>query len=167
MSDIQSLIKMLQSDNHNKRYGACEELRVLPSLPPEALEALRLATNDPNPSVADEAQRAIALHSPKLTQDLDEQEQDKPINNIVANWPLIGLLMGIIPGLILFFLVRDAPAGFLYTLCIGPVGITCGIIGAYIGRKGKESAWIAAFGFAILGAGTSFALAVFSCIFCI
>ena len=67
MSDIHSLIKMLQSDNHNKRYDACEELRVLPSLPPEALEALRLAANDPNPSVADAAERAIAHHTPKLT----------------------------------------------------------------------------------------------------
>ena len=67
MSDIQSLIKMLQSDNHNKRYDACEELRVLPSLPSEALEALRIVTNDPNPEVADAAERAIALHTPKLT----------------------------------------------------------------------------------------------------
>ena len=43
---------MLQSDNHNKRCDACEELRALPTFPPEALEALRLATNDPSPSVA-------------------------------------------------------------------------------------------------------------------
>ena len=70
MSDIQSLIKMLQSDNHNKRYDACEELRVLPSLPPEVLEALRLVANDANPSVADAAQRAITLHTPKKTLDV-------------------------------------------------------------------------------------------------
>jgi len=170
MSDIQHLIKMLQSDNHNKRYDACEELRVLPSLPPEALEALRLATNDPNPSVADAAQRAIAIHTPQLTPEEEvevvEQERDETNNKTVKNWPLIGLLMGIFPGLVLLFLVRDAPAGFLYTLCIGPVGIIFGMIGAYIGKKDKESAWIAAFGFAILGAGIAFALAIFSCIFC-
>ncbi len=64
MSDIQSLINMLQSNNPNKRYDACEELRVSPSLPPEALEALLLVTNDANPDVADAAQRAIKLHSP-------------------------------------------------------------------------------------------------------
>jgi hypothetical protein len=37
MSDIQSLIKMLQSKDHNKRYDACELLRVSPSLPLEGL----------------------------------------------------------------------------------------------------------------------------------
>ena len=54
---------MLQSNDSNKRYDACEELRVSPSLPPEALEALRLATNDANPDVADAARRAIELHT--------------------------------------------------------------------------------------------------------
>ena len=77
MSDIQSLIKMLQSDNHNKRCDACEELRVLPSLPPEALEALRLATNDPNPSVAAAAQWALALHDRKLEPESIETEHSK------------------------------------------------------------------------------------------
>ena len=62
MSDIQGLIKMLQSNNHNKRYDACEELRVSPWLPPEALEALSSVTNDANPDVADAARRAIDLH---------------------------------------------------------------------------------------------------------
>jgi hypothetical protein len=63
MSDIQSLIKMLQSNNPAKRYDACESLRVSPSLPYEALEALRLVTNDSNPDVADAARRAIELHA--------------------------------------------------------------------------------------------------------
>ena len=63
MADIQSLIKMLQSNNSNKRYKACELLRVSPSLPPKAIEALRLVTNDPDPDVADAAQRALALHA--------------------------------------------------------------------------------------------------------
>jgi hypothetical protein len=63
MSDIQNLIKMLQSNNHYERYDACEQLRVSPSLPLEALDALRLTTNDENPDVADAARRAIEHHS--------------------------------------------------------------------------------------------------------
>ena len=56
MSDIQSLIKMLQSDNSNKRYDACEELRVSShSLPLKATEALNVATNDANANVTDAA----------------------------------------------------------------------------------------------------------------
>jgi len=63
MSDIQHLLTMLQSDNPTKRYEACEELRTLPSLPQEAIEALRLATSDPTPRVAEAAQRALAKHT--------------------------------------------------------------------------------------------------------
>jgi len=35
MSNIQSLIEMLQGDNPNKRYDACEELRVSPQPLPQ------------------------------------------------------------------------------------------------------------------------------------
>jgi len=64
MSDIQSLIKMLQSENSNKRYDACEELRVSPQpLPQEAMDAFKIAYNDVNPGVADATQRALVLHA--------------------------------------------------------------------------------------------------------
>jgi hypothetical protein len=64
MSDISHFIKMLQSQDHNRRYEACEELRVWNSpLPQQALDALQVATNDLHPDVADAAQRALALHS--------------------------------------------------------------------------------------------------------
>ena len=64
MPDIQHLIELLKSDDPNKRYDACEELRVSRHpLPQEAIEALQNTTNDSNPDVADAAQRAIALHT--------------------------------------------------------------------------------------------------------
>lgn len=63
MAEIQYLIKMLQSNDPNKRYEACEELRVKPELTHEALEALRFAANDENADVADAAKRAIELHT--------------------------------------------------------------------------------------------------------
>lgn len=64
------------------------------------------------------------------------------------NWLLIGLLAGLIPGLVIFFLTIDAPAGSLYTICIGPAGIVCGIIGASIGikieKQNQTTVWVAA-----------------------
>jgi hypothetical protein len=63
MADMQRLIEMLQSENSKERYNACEELRVSPSIPPEAIQALRSATRDANPNVAEAAQRAIMLHT--------------------------------------------------------------------------------------------------------
>lgn len=82
MADIQSLIKMLQSDNPNQRYDACEALRVSPHpLPLEATEALNVAINDANTDVADAARRALSLHI--LTNKEKEQKQalDKTITN--------------------------------------------------------------------------------------
>ncbi len=93
MSDIQSLIKMLQSNNPNKRYDACEELRVSQQpLPQEAIDALNSAMNDSNPDVADAAQRALALHAPKLAPDVvkieaHEETIDEPQSKV--NWLLI------------------------------------------------------------------------------
>jgi hypothetical protein len=65
MKDIPRLISMLADHNPNKRYDACEYLRVYPhQLPQEALDALLLATSDHNTDVADAARRALALHTP-------------------------------------------------------------------------------------------------------
>lgn len=66
MPDIQKWILQLQSDNPNKRYEACEELRVAPSITDEALDALREVTNDPDADVADAAQRAIDTHTGQI-----------------------------------------------------------------------------------------------------
>ena len=64
MSDIHYLLKLIRSDNYNDRYEACEQLRVWPeSLPPEAINALNLATHDSNADVADAARRALAFHT--------------------------------------------------------------------------------------------------------
>lgn len=64
MPEIPHLIKMLQDENHNNRYQACEELRVSKSpLPQEAIDALIIATSDTDPDVADAARRALTLHT--------------------------------------------------------------------------------------------------------
>ena len=78
MSNFQHLIELLKSDNPNKRYDACEELRVSRQpLPQEAIDVLKSVTNDSNPDVADAAQRALALHTQVSNDPELGQEQDK------------------------------------------------------------------------------------------
>lgn len=77
MSDIKLLVELLKSGNANKRFDACEELRVSPQpLPPEAMGALKNAMNDPDPDVADAAQRAFALHAPPPEASVDKKKPD-------------------------------------------------------------------------------------------
>ena len=64
MSDIEQLVTSLQNEDPNKRYEACQLLRAAPPpLPPEAINALRIATNDKHPKVSEAAQRALAAHT--------------------------------------------------------------------------------------------------------
>lgn len=61
---IEKLVIQLQSPNKNKRYEACEFLRVAPTITPEAIMALQNILKDPAPDVAEAAQRALSVHSP-------------------------------------------------------------------------------------------------------
>jgi len=85
----------------------------------------------------------------------------------MKNWPLIGLLAGLFPGLIMFLLSIAAPAGGMYTICIGYAGIVFGMIGAsLVGKRNEATVWITAIIISILGAGLIFMLAKFTCVFC-
>ena len=79
---LHSLIKKLQSTDHNIRYDACEALRVSRQpLPWEAIDALQLTTNDSNLDVADAARRALALHTESKNDELEifgEAPKDLP-----------------------------------------------------------------------------------------
>ena len=84
MSDISRLIKLLQNDDHNKRYEACEELRTSqPPLPQEALDALAIAKNDKNPDVADAARRALEFHT--TSESIIEKASNTPIDSTDNN----------------------------------------------------------------------------------
>jgi hypothetical protein len=85
VSDIQRLIEMLKSENPNKRYYACEELRVSRQpLPQEAIDGLKFAANDSNLDVADAAKRALALHiSHPQMDEVVEDKKDKLITDHV------------------------------------------------------------------------------------
>ena len=158
MSDIQSLIQKLQSNNPEKRYEACEELRVMMLHQPllqDAIDALNIAANDADPNVADAARRALVLHSEKKNEEL-ERGKNEEITNSVKYWPLIGLLGGIVSGLLLAFVeyIFDLYVTFY---CVS-LAIPFTLIGAYIGRRNYKTAWIGSIVGAILGVGFIFVL---------
>ncbi|HEX6269639.1 MAG TPA: hypothetical protein VFZ43_05360 [Anaerolineales bacterium] len=62
MDSIALQVDRLRSPNKVKRYDACEELRLTPRLSPEAILALKQASDDPDPDVADAARRALLVH---------------------------------------------------------------------------------------------------------
>jgi uncharacterized membrane protein YhaH (DUF805 family) len=62
MDKIADLIGQLGSPDKNKRFDACEELRVSNYLPAEAIAALQSATRDPDERVAERARLAFAAH---------------------------------------------------------------------------------------------------------
>lgn len=142
MSDIQYLIETLKSVNPNKRYDACEELRVSRyQLPPEAIDALDSATNDSNSDVADAAKRALVLHRPQLTPDVVvEKEREKVITNTVKYWPLIGLLVALAPILIL----KNIGFTTLGASVFGTLGFLLAQVGAYTGKKRIGTVFIGA-----------------------
>lgn len=63
MSDIDRYLEKLKSNDPNERYHACERLRAAPSIPKDAIIALRKAMQDSDSYVADAAKRAVVLHT--------------------------------------------------------------------------------------------------------
>ncbi len=70
MADIPSLLRQLQDPKANKRFDACELLRVAPALSPEAISALQVAADDTDPYVRESAKSALAVHLPSVPQAL-------------------------------------------------------------------------------------------------
>lgn len=67
MADIEKLIQDLQSDDLENKYNACKQLKNEPQLPEEAIEALHVASNDPEPLIAATANRALENYEPNTT----------------------------------------------------------------------------------------------------
>ena len=161
MSDIKHLIELLRSENPNKRYDACEELRISRQpLPPEAIDALNIAINDTNPDVADAAQRALAMHMPQLNsigKNINTALQDqKAIEPPLTNWRAIkiGMLIGLVPTVLVFVfysIVLHPFYGLIFILVtLAPLAIPGGLVGGLIGYQLKKTRG-ATVGGAILG----------------
>ena len=70
MADIDNLILDLQSDDLEKRYEACKQLQIESQLPDEAIDALHLASKDPNPLIAVTANRALESQKSVIPENL-------------------------------------------------------------------------------------------------
>lgn len=79
---IDKQINKLLSPNFDKRYEACENLRLAATITPEAVSALKVAVNDTNEAVAKAARKALETHlapvQPPLEQAADFQNLTPP-----------------------------------------------------------------------------------------
>ena len=94
MTDIAIQLDRLKSPNKNKRYDACEELRVASDLPSEAISALEAACDDPEPDVADAARRALQFHRPVETQSISMSEDSSHSAELEFDEPGVGKKFG-------------------------------------------------------------------------
>ena len=108
MTDIEKLISMLQSPKSSTRYEACEYLRVAPALTPEAIIALQNAINDPDASVAEAAQRALAIQLPL---ERSREAPSQPTSWLERLWQ-IGFPINVV------ITVLSFPVGFFLTIFI-------------------------------------------------
>jgi hypothetical protein len=176
--NLQQLIANLGSGRASMRYDACEELRVAPSIPEDARSALRAATNDPDPGVADAARRALAVHSsiqpnsPHPQNALPQQagRQRTPYNFIAelssthANLTQFALVIALIAaGLVLAYggaaifslpvEVTSLCSLFLLLLAIGPVILWRNWRGFASQGQQQRRAQISSFEWSALGIG--------------
>ena len=70
MADIEKLIQDLQSDDLELRYNACKQLGVEKNLSKEAIEALLIASTDPDPLIAVTANRAMGSQNPMVYENI-------------------------------------------------------------------------------------------------
>ena len=152
MSEIQQLLDLLKSDNHNKRYEACEQFRIWKQpLPQEAIDALTVTTKDINSDVADAARRALSFHSQvdneeEQRQELDASSLDKSSKTNLPTAIGIGFLVGFIGTLSLISLMIYGSKDITF-LVDGAIGGVFGVLGSVIGYAligSKRAVWIGA-----------------------
>ena len=119
MSNVSELIAMLRSPNANKRYEACEELRVRPKIPEAAKAALRAVINDPDPLVSSAAIRALDVHPPRFS-------LPSPLSDLAL--AIFGFLVAVLAASSLFAIVNcgdyDCAEQLAYFLT-APIGHGC------------------------------------------
>ncbi len=93
MDRVSRLIEQLHSPNKDRRYDACEWLRVAPDLPQAALDALEQASHDPDPEVAEVAGEAIAAHSQADGSIASAPPPAKPLYRTSTWWLVMAILV--------------------------------------------------------------------------
>lgn len=146
--NIEKLIEMLNNPKATIRYEACEYLRVAPLLTADAIKALDHIRSDPDPDVAEAAQRALAAHAPSVEPDaasIQAQKEaiDEPQSK--AKWTRIEVALG---GIVALLVTAAAGSYFrsgctisnysgnLFFIFIVTWGIWLGISSAF---RGKDS----------------------------
>jgi hypothetical protein len=102
MPNIAIQLDRLTSPNKNKRYDACEELRVAAHLPPEAISALEAASNDSGTEVTDTARRALLAHqqveTPSISISADSESSAElevaSMYKSIRSWAIGSILLG-------------------------------------------------------------------------
>jgi len=130
MPDIPDLIAMLESPIADKRYDACEELRVMPRIPQDAEAALQGAMKDPDPLVADAAARAFRLHTsppaPPAPSDNSTSVPQAPIGRLDLSLAAVGLGVTVLSAPIaysIFWLLQAPPNEYNWESLAESIGV--------------------------------------------
>jgi hypothetical protein len=83
---ISQSVEELKSPDTNKRYEACESLRVAASIPQEALDALHEAAQDAERRVADAAKKAIRVHTKSMLAPPADSVTSQPPLGFWGSW---------------------------------------------------------------------------------
>ncbi|MHA2403445.1 MAG: hypothetical protein ACXADH_10685, partial [Candidatus Kariarchaeaceae archaeon] len=80
MANIEKLIQDLQSDDLVTRYNACKQLESEPQLPEGAIQALQIASKDPDPLISVTANRALEVHKSEIAALAQKESAEVPID---------------------------------------------------------------------------------------
>jgi hypothetical protein len=107
MQDIVLQLDQLKSPNKDRRFDACEHLRIAASLPLEAIQALEQASHDLDVDVADAARRALLAHredESNLPESIRPLQVTNPLNDSltsqtamlkqIRSWGIWSLILG-------------------------------------------------------------------------
>ncbi len=152
MTNVQEVIKLLKSSDANERYDACLQLTNLSPMPPEALEALQVATKDDDAAVSNAAQKIIKLHTaaPPASNGEANSPSTDPIQNATKNalatHKIISSIYVLLTGIILItnclglmFVLADVGWQAIISIILMPVLIVggCIYVSKYFINQGK------------------------------
>jgi hypothetical protein len=165
---IQRLVEKLHNPNKDVRFEACEWLRALPVITPEAIIALQEAINDPDEEVRHSAQTALAVHLFSTDSSRQEKSGVQKVD-VKKKHSELGIASFIIASIETFVWIFSLLTGIQYPTWVdeqlflivfigGPLVALMLGIGGLLQKNRKK-------GFSILGIGfSSLVLFIFGCL---